>query len=93
MAPKVIFPNDLKTSPSFRKKRLILRKHLVFNLLPSSPDSPTDKYPFTPLKRKLRLSEVKQFTQGHKPKKRTKPGIKARYKAQVPKLVLFLRTV
>ena len=92
LAPKVIFPNDLKTSPSFREKRLVLRKHLMFNLLPSSPDNPTNRCPFTPLKRKLRLSEVKQLTQGHKPKKMTKPGIKPRYKAQVPKLVLFLRT-
>ena len=48
LAPKVIFPNDLKTSPSFREKRLILRKRLMFNLLPSSPDNPTDRYPFTP---------------------------------------------
>lgn len=78
LAPKVIFPNNLKTSPSFREKRLRLSKHLMLNLLPSYPSNPKDRYPFTPLKRKLRLSEVKQLTQGHKPR-----NDKSRNKTQV----------
>lgn len=52
LAPKVIFPNDLKTSPSFREKRLILSKHLMLNLLPSYPNNPKDRYPFTPSEEK-----------------------------------------